>query len=158
MSIERRRMGRADKAVLRLAIGLGLAVLVAYGLALKAPYAVCVVAVLILCKPGPPIPLFKGIVFAVVVLALMAAGVLVVPILQHYALAGVLLTGALLYAVFYSGARNANPLTTILVMAIVLDSGGRGGGAGPGLPDRRDPRGGPMRRRAGQRRFACAVP
>jgi len=113
-------MGRADKAVLRLAIGLGLAVLVAYGLALKAPYAVCVVAVLILCKPGPPIPLFKGIVFAFVVLCLMAAGVLMVPVLQHYALAGVLLTGALLYAVFYSGARNANPLTTILVMAVAL--------------------------------------
>ena len=113
-------MGRADKAVLRLAIGLGLAVLVAYGFALKAPYAVCVVAVLILCKPGPPIPLFKGIVFALVVAALMTAGVLLVPILQHYALAGVLLTGMLLYAVFYSGARNANPLATILVMAIAL--------------------------------------
>lgn len=113
-------MGRADKAVLRLAIGLGLAVLVAYGLALKAPYAVCVVAVLILCKPGPPIPLFKGIAFALVIAALMTAGVLVVPVLEHYALAGVLLTGALLYAVFYSGARDANPLTTILVMAITL--------------------------------------
>ncbi len=120
MSTERRRMGRADKAVLRLAIGLGLAVLVAYGFALKAPYAVCVVAVLILCKPGPPIPLFKGIVFALVVAALMMAGVLLVPILQHYALAGVLLTGVLLYAVFYSGARNANPLATIMVMAIAL--------------------------------------
>lgn len=113
-------MGRADKAVLRLAIGLGLAVLVAYGFALKAPYAVCVVAVLILCKPGPPIPLFKGIVFALVVAALMMAGVLLVPVLKHYALAGVLLVGSLLYAVFYSGARNANPLATILVMAISL--------------------------------------
>ena len=113
-------MGRADKAVLRLAIGLGLAVLIAYGWALKAPYAVCVVAVLILCKPGPPIPLFKGMAFALVVAALMTAGVLVVPILENYALAGVLLTAALLYAVFFSGARNANPLTTILVMALTL--------------------------------------
>lgn len=113
-------MSRAEKAVLRLSIGLGLAVLVAYGWALKAPYAVCVVAVLILCKPGPPIPLFKGIAFALVVAALMTAGVLVVPILENYALAGVLLTAALLYAVFYSGARHANPLTTILAMAITL--------------------------------------
>ncbi|MDM0110389.1 DUF2955 domain-containing protein [Variovorax sp. J22R24] len=120
MFTERHRMGRADKAVLRLAFGLVLAVLVAYGLALKAPYAVCVVAVLILCKPGPPIPLFKGIVFALVVAALMAAGVLSVPILQNYALAGVMLTAALLYAVFYLGARKANPLTTILVMAGTL--------------------------------------
>ncbi|MDM0053959.1 DUF2955 domain-containing protein [Variovorax sp. J22R115] len=120
MSIEKRRMGRADKAVLRLAIGLVLAVLVAYGLALKAPYAVCVVAVLILCKPGPPIPLFKGMVLALVIAVLMMAGVLMVPVLENYALTGVLLTGVLLYAVFYSGVRSANPLATILVMAIAL--------------------------------------
>ena len=37
-------MHRADKAALRLAIGLGLAVLVAYGLALPAPFVVCVFA------------------------------------------------------------------------------------------------------------------
>src|SRR6478752_3206781 len=102
----RRRMGRADKAVLRLAM--------------KAPYAVCVVAVLILCKPGPPIPLFKGMALALVIAVLMMAGVLMVPVLESYALTGVLLTGALLYAVFYSGVRQANPLATILVMAITL--------------------------------------
>ena len=57
-------MDRADKAVLRLAIGLGLAVLIAYGLALTAPYVVCVMAVLVLCKPGPPIPFVKGCIAA----------------------------------------------------------------------------------------------
>ncbi len=113
-------MHRADKAVLRLAIGLGLAVLIAYGLALQAPYVVCVMAVLILCKPGPPIPMVKGAVMALAIAALMTAGVLLVPILENYALAGVLVTGALLYAVFFSGVRSANPLTTILVMAITL--------------------------------------
>ena len=46
----------------------------------------------------------------------MAAGVLMVPILEHYALTGVLLTGALLYAVFFAG----HPLTTILVIAITV--------------------------------------
>ena len=113
-------MDRANKAVLRLAIGLGLAVLVAYGLALTAPYVVCVAAVLVLCKPGPPLPLLKGAVIALVIAALMATGVLLVPILENYALAGVVLTGALLYALFFSGVRNANPLTTIMVMAITM--------------------------------------
>ena len=55
-------MHRADKAVLRLAIGLGLAVLIAYGLALELPFAVCLVAVLLLCKPGSPIPFVRGAV------------------------------------------------------------------------------------------------
>ncbi len=74
-------MNRADKAVLRLAIGLGLAVLIAYGLALPAPFVVCVLTVLLLCKPGPPIPFVKGAVFAAVIAALLVAGVLMVPVL-----------------------------------------------------------------------------
>jgi len=113
-------MDRADKAVLRLAIGLGLAVLIAYGLALPLPFVACVLTVLLLCKPGPPIPFVKGVVLALVIAALLVAGVLMVPILKHYALTGVVLTGALLYAVFFAGARSANPLTIILVIAVTV--------------------------------------
>lgn len=113
-------MNRADKAVLRLAIGLGLAVLIAYGLALPAPFVVCVMTVLLLCKPGPPIPFVKGAVLALVVGALMLAGVLMVPLLEHYAVTGVMLTGVLLYAVFFAGARSASPLTIILVIAFTV--------------------------------------
>jgi hypothetical protein len=113
-------MDPTDKAVLRLAIGLGLAVLVAYGLALPVPYAVCVMAVVVLCKPGPPIPLLKGVVMGVVIAALVAAGVLMVPVLENYALTGVVLTGALLYGVFFSGRGSAHPLTTILAIALTL--------------------------------------
>ena len=91
--------GPADKAVLRLAIGLGLAVLIAYGLALPAPFVGCVMTVLMVCKPGPPIPFIKGVVIALVIGGLLAAGVLMVPILENYAVTGVLLTGVLLYAV-----------------------------------------------------------
>jgi len=113
-------MDRADKAVLRLAIGLGLSVLIAYGLALPAPFVVCVMTVLLLCKPGPPIPFVKGAVLAVVIAALLVAGVLMVPILENYAVTGVVLTGVLLYAVFFAGARSANPLTIILVIACTV--------------------------------------
>ena len=113
-------MDRADKAVLRLAIGLGLAVLIAYGWALPAPFVVCVMTVLLLCKPGPPIPFLKGAVMAVVIAALLAVGVLMVPILENYAVTGVVLTGAFLYAVFFAGARSANPLTIILVIAFTV--------------------------------------
>jgi hypothetical protein len=120
MFTERWSTHPADNAVLRMAAGLGLAVLVAYGLALPLPYALCVMAVLVLCKPGPPIPLLKGVVLAIVVAALVAAGVLMVPILENYAWAGVLLTGALLYAVFLRGAGGGGAQTTILAMAVTL--------------------------------------
>ena len=106
--------------MLRLAIGLGLAVLIAYGLALELPFVVCVAAVLLLCKPGPPIPFVKGAVFAAVIAALLVAGVLMVPLLENYRVTGLLLTGALLYAVFFAGARSGNPLTIFMVIALTI--------------------------------------
>ena len=146
-------MDRADKAVLRLAIGLGLAVLIAYGLALPAPFVVCVLTVLLLCKPGPPIPFLKGAVMAVVIAALLVAGVLMVPILENYAVTGVVLTGALLYAVFFAGARSANPLTIFLVIAFTLDSCGRCGRSGPEHRAQRGRWGGARHRDSGQWRL-----
>ena len=113
-------IARADKAVLRVTLGLGIAVLVAYGFAMSLPFVVCVMATLILCKPGPPLPLVKGAVGAAVFGGMLAAGVLMVPVLEHYALAGVLLTAAILYAVFYAGLRRSHPLTTVLLLAFAL--------------------------------------
>jgi hypothetical protein len=113
-------MHRADKAVLRLGVGLGLSVLIAYGFALKGAFVVCLAALLLLCKPGPPIPFVKGMVFAAVIAALLMVGVLMVPILEHYRVTGLLLTGALLYAVFFAGARSGNPLTIFPVAAVTF--------------------------------------
>lgn len=113
-------MDPADKAVLRLAIGIGLAVLLAYGLRISLPFLVCVLAVLVLCKPGPPIPFIKGAVMAAVAAAISAAGVLMVPILENYAVAGVMLTAALLYAAFRPGGGGLTPSATILVIALTV--------------------------------------
>ena len=101
-------MDRADKAVLRLALGLGLAVLIAYGLALPMPYVVCLMSVLVLCKPGPPLPLVKGAVIALLFAALVAAGVLMVPLLENYALTRHLADGrAALRPVLHGPAQRA---------------------------------------------------
>ena len=56
------------------------------------PARVRIMALLVLCKPGPPLPMVKSLVIAGVFAALVAAGVLMVPLLEHYAAAGVLLT------------------------------------------------------------------
>jgi hypothetical protein len=113
-------MARADKAALRLTVGLGVAVLVAYGFALPMPSVVCVMAAILLSKPGPPLPLARGAATALVLAVMLTAGVLMVPVLENYALTGVLLTAAVLYAVFYKGLRAANPVTMVLVMAFAL--------------------------------------
>jgi hypothetical protein len=113
-------MSRGDKATLRLATGLGLAVFVAYGFALQVPFAVCVMAVLVLSKPGPPMPLLKGAIAALLFAAVVVAGVVMVPLLEHYAVAGVLLTAVVLYMVFYAGRIGNGAMTTPLVIAFAL--------------------------------------
>jgi hypothetical protein len=108
-----------DKAALRLAVGLGLAALVAYGLALTAPFVVCVMSVLVLSKPAP-LPLIKGLVVALLFAGLVAAGIVMVPLLEHYAFTAVLLTAAVLYQTFYTGLVSGNPLTPVLVMSFTV--------------------------------------
>ena len=111
-------MHPADKAVLRLAVGMGLAVLIAYGLGLQLAFVVPALAIPLLCRQGPPIPFAKGVVAGFLVAALLVAGVLMVPILEHYRVTGLLVTGAVLYALFFSGARSPGPLTIFLVIAV----------------------------------------
>jgi hypothetical protein len=113
-------MHRSDKATLRLAAGLGLAALIAYGWGLTAPYIVCLMAVLLLAKPGPALPLGKGLVLAVLMGVLIAAGMLMVPLLENYAASGVLLTALILFSLFYKGLVHNNPLITILVIAFAV--------------------------------------
>ena len=109
-----------DKAALRLAIGLGLATFIAYGFALPFPYVACLMAVVLLCRPGPPLPVLKGFIVALLVGALVTTGVLMVPLLEHYAFAGVLLTALLLYALFFFGQLRKQGLTTVLVLAFTM--------------------------------------
>jgi hypothetical protein len=112
--------GSADKAVFRLTLGLGLAALVAYGCSLPMPFLVCLMSIPVLCKPGPPKPFIKGVIGALIFGALVAAGVLMVPLLEHYALSAVLLTAAVLHGLFYIGLLRANPLTMVLVITFTV--------------------------------------
>ena len=109
-----------DKAALRLAIGLGLATFIAYAIPLQLPYVACVLAVVVLSKPGPPLPLLKAVVVALVMATLVAAGILMVPLLEHFAFAGVLLTAVLLFALFFMGQLRQQGLTTLLVLAFTM--------------------------------------
>jgi hypothetical protein len=113
-------MHQADKALLRLATGVGISVLVAYGFGLQGPFVACLLTVVLLAKPGPPIPLVKGVVLGALVAAMLVGGVLMVPLLEHYPAAGVLLTATVLYALFFKGARAASPLTIFLVVAFTF--------------------------------------
>ena len=113
-------MHSGDKATLRLTLGLGLAALIAYGMALTLPYVVCVMAVVLLSKPGPPLPLVKGIIVALALAGLVAAGLVMVPLLENYAIAGILLTAVILFVIFFAGLVSGSPLAMVLVIAFAM--------------------------------------
>ena len=96
------------------------------------PFVVCVMAVLVLCKPGPPLPLVKALVVALLFAVLVAAGVLMVPLLEHYALAGVLLTAVVLFVLFFLGLTARQPADHGPGAGVHADPGGRRRGAGAG--------------------------
>ncbi|QXC34439.1 DUF2955 domain-containing protein [Aeromonas sp. FDAARGOS 1407] len=113
-------MHRADKAILRLTLGMGLCILITYGLALPLPHLSSLVVIMLLCKPGPPLSTMKGLMIGGALMVLMGTGVLMVPLLQHYGTSAMLLIALLLFGLFYLGLKNGNPLLLLLVATLTL--------------------------------------
>jgi hypothetical protein len=110
----------ASRPVLRLTIGVGFALAVAYGMALTLPYIAVLVAVMILSKEGPPMPLLKACIAGVALMLVTGSGLLLVPLLENYAFAGIGLIGVALFVLFYLGTKSANPLLNLLVVAFTM--------------------------------------
>ena len=120
MSTDRHWIDSASRPVLRLTIGVGVALPVAYGLALTLPYVAVLVAVMILSKEGPPMPLLKACIVGGLLMLLTGSGLLLVPLLENYAFAAMLLSAAVLFLLFYLGIKHANPQLDLLVVAFTL--------------------------------------
>ncbi|WP_421169088.1 hypothetical protein [Aeromonas dhakensis] len=113
-------MAQADQAVLRIGTGIGLATGICYGLALPMPHLGVIMAWVVLCRPGEPLALKKGLVGGLLLLGIMVSGVLLVPLLTHYALAAVLLVALLLYLLMQLGMAGKGGAAMLLIMAITV--------------------------------------
>ncbi|MFQ2099766.1 hypothetical protein [Aeromonas sanarellii] len=113
-------MHHADRAVLRIGTGIGLAAGLCYGLALPMPHLGVIMAWVVLCRPGEPLALKKGLVGGLLLLGIMISGVLLVPLLTHYALAGVLLVALTLYLLMQLGMAGKGGAAMLLIMAIAV--------------------------------------
>lgn len=113
-------MHNADRAVLRIGTGIGLATGICYGLALPMPHLGVIMAWVVLCRPGEPLGLKKGLAGGILLLGIMASGVLLVPLLTHYALAAVLLIGLLLYLLMQQAMAGKGAAAMLLIMAITV--------------------------------------
>lgn len=113
-------MHNADKAVLRIGTGIGLATGICYGLALPMPHLGVIMAWVVLCRPGEALGLKKGLAGGLLLLGIMTAGVLLVPLLTHYALAAVLLVALLLYLLMQQAMAGKGAAAMLLIMAITV--------------------------------------
>jgi Protein of unknown function (DUF2955) len=113
-------MNLAGLRTYRLALGTGLAVFVAYGFKLTVPFVAVIIALILLMKPGPPLPPVKGLILAGVVGVIVGGGVILVPLLDKMPYASILLVALLLFHLFYWGQKSGNPLVTILVISVTL--------------------------------------
>ncbi|MGS3174786.1 hypothetical protein [Aeromonas sanarellii] len=113
-------MEQADQAVLRIGTGIGLATGICYGLALPMPHLGVIMAWVVLCRPGEPLALKKGLVGGFLLLGIMVSGVLLVPLLTHYALAGVLLVALSLHLLMQLGMAGKGGAAMLLIMAITV--------------------------------------
>lgn len=102
---------------LRLATGTALALALSFGLDFPIPVIAPVFAVYLLAARHQPLPLKAGVALALVVLLTSGSGLLLVPLLRHYAFAGVLLTGLMLFLAFRYGLRGGNNLVATFLAA-----------------------------------------
>lgn len=113
-------MHHADSTVFRIGLGTALAVFVCFGLALPMPHLGCIMAWVILCRPGEALSLKKGIIGGVMLSLIMTAGVLLVPLLNYYTFAAVLLVVLFLYILMLMSVTGKGVLAMLLTMAITL--------------------------------------
>ena len=85
------------RRIFRLSLTTALALAVAYGLAMPLPFLAPLFAIMLVAKPSPP-PGLKGL-FKLVLLMLLtlSVGLLLIPMLQHYPVAAVLIVALGLY-------------------------------------------------------------
>jgi hypothetical protein len=112
-----------SRRALRMAAGTALCLAISFALDLPIPVIAPVFAVFLLATQNRPLSLKAGAILGLVVMLTTGSGLLLVPLLRHYALAGVLLVGLLLFLAFHYGLRGGNNLvSTFLVAGLTMIS------------------------------------
>ncbi|CAD6512274.1 DUF2955 domain-containing protein [Paraburkholderia sabiae] len=102
---------------LRIATGTALALALGFGMDLPIPVIPPVFTVFLLAAQNRPLTLKAGVALALVVALTTGSGLLLVPLLRHYAFAGVMLTGLMLFLAFRYGLRGGNNLVATFLAA-----------------------------------------
>ncbi|MFM0140320.1 DUF2955 domain-containing protein [Caballeronia grimmiae] len=108
---------------LRMATGTALCLAISFALDLPIPVIAPVFAAFLLATQNRPLSLRAGVMLGLVVMLTTGSGLLLVPLLRYYTIAGVLLVGLLLFLAFRYGLRGENNLVaTFLVAGLTMIS------------------------------------
>ncbi len=111
------------RRALRLATGTALCLAISFALDLPIPIVAPVFAVFLLATVNRPLSLKDGLRLALVLALTTGSGLLLVPLLRYYLMAGVLLIGLCLFLAFRYGLRGGNNLVaTLLVVGLTMIS------------------------------------
>ncbi|RQH07032.1 DUF2955 domain-containing protein [Paraburkholderia dinghuensis] len=117
------RLQVTGRRSLRLATGTALCLAISFALDFPIPVVAPVFAVFLLATQTRPLSLKTGMVLVLVVALTTGSGLLLVPLLRHYAFGGVLIVGLMLYFAFRYGLRGGNNLVaTFLVAGLTMIS------------------------------------
>ena len=114
MEIRRRLSARR---ALRMALGTALCLAISFAFDFPIPVIAPVFAVFLLATQDRPMSFKAGVIFALIVMLTTGTGLLLVPLLRHYAFAGVMLVGLLLFLAFRYGLRGGNNLVATFLAA-----------------------------------------
>ncbi|HZZ11492.1 MAG TPA: DUF2955 domain-containing protein [Paraburkholderia sp.] len=112
-----------SQRTLRLATGTALCLAASFALDLSIPVIAPVFVVFLLATQNRPLSFKAGLAFALIVALTTGSGLLLVPLLRHYAFAGVTLVALMLFLAFRYGLRGGNNLvSTFLVAGLTMVS------------------------------------
>jgi hypothetical protein len=113
---------RSQRA-LRLASGVALCLALSFGLQLPLPFLAPLLCATLLSTLTTPLPLKAGLVLTLMMMLITGSGLLLIPLLRYYAIAGVLLIALCLFTTFRYGLRGGNPLlATFMVVGLTMIS------------------------------------
>jgi hypothetical protein len=117
------RLQLLGRRTLRVATGTALCLTISFALDLPVPVIAPVFAVFLLATQNRPLSFKAGVAFALIVALTTGSGLLLVPLLRHYAFAGAMLVGLMLFLAFRYGLRGGNNLvSTFLVAGLTMIS------------------------------------
>lgn len=94
-------MGIRTRRAFRLSIVAALALACGYGLKLQLPYLAPMLAIILTAKPSPPPGPMKLLLLVIAVTATLTSATLLIPYLEYYPFAGILIVSLVMYGSFH---------------------------------------------------------